>query len=262
MSRRRPPAVTLVIPVYNRRDLVVATIESVLAQTRGDFELIVWDDGSTDDSLDLAHRAAGGDPRVRIVAGIHQGLSGVLRQALAEARGEYLGWVDSDDLLLPRGLELTSELLDQRPEVGLAYSHYEIIDLQGKVLSHGLRCEIPFSHERQLVDYMTFQFRLIRRSVYEAVGGVDSRFVRAQDYELCLRLAEKAEVAQVDEVLYHYRDHPRSISRVHTYEQIEFSRHASERAIKRRGLSDKFELSVTIVPFFRLVDRKPKADKT
>jgi GT2 family glycosyltransferase len=141
----------------------------------------------------------------------------------------------------------------------MVYSHYEIIDTAGEVTGHGLRCEIPFSLERQLVDYMTFQFRLIRRTTYEAVGGVDPAYVRAQDYELCLRLAEAAEVAQIDDVLYHYRDHDRSISRLHTCEQIEYCRRASEAAIERRGLADRLELSVQILPIFRLVPREPDA---
>lgn len=257
MSRRSPPAITLVTPVRNRRDLLPATLESVLAQTREDFELIVWDDGSSDDSAAVARAVAGGDPRVRVVEARHQGLSGVLEAALAEARGEFLGWVDSDDLLLPRALETTAKVLEEQPGVGLVYSHYETIDLAGKVLRHGLRCEIPFSLERQLVDYMTFQFRLIRRSVYQEVGGIDKEFVRAQDHELCQRLAEAAGVVQVPEVLYQHRDHPQTISRMYTCEQIEYCRRATERALVRRGLADRLELSVTILPIFRLIPREP-----
>ena len=204
----------------------------------------------------MAREIAGADPRVRVVEAAHQGLTGVLKAALSEARGEFLGWVDSDDLLLPRALEITAKVLEEQPDVGMVYSHHEIIDKSGKVLRHGLRCEIPFSLEGLLVDYMTFQFRLIRRSVYEAVGGIDTEFVRAQDYELCQRLAEVTRLVQVPEVLYQHRDHAQAISRLHTYEQIECCRKASEQAIVRRGLADQLELSVTLLPIFRLIRRE------
>lgn len=257
---KAPPAVTLVTPVYNRRELLPATLRSILAQTYEDFELIVWDDGSTDGSAKVARAVVGSDPRVRIVRQVNRGLSHVLKAALAEARGRYLGWVDSDDLLLPGALEATTRVLEAEPDVGLVYSHYEIIDLDGKVIRHGLRCEIPFSLERQLVDYMTFQFRLIRRSVYLAVGGIDPDFVRAQDHELCQRLAENTRVVQIPDVLYQHRDHPQTISRLHTCEQIEYCRRATEKALERRGLADQLELSVTILPIFRLIPRAAKPE--
>lgn len=107
--------------VYNRERYVGAAIESVLNQTRSDFELLVWDDGSTDRSLDIARYYQQHEARVQVVAAPHLGRSLSLPAAHAAVTGRYLGWVDSDDLLAPTALEETAAVLDTHPEVGLVY---------------------------------------------------------------------------------------------------------------------------------------------
>src|SRR5689334_12779983 len=119
-----PPAISLVIPMYNRARWIGQAIASVLAQTRGDFELVVWDDGSTDHSIAAARAVAGDDPRVRVVAGEHRGVAPSLISAIAQTSGRYLGWVDSDDWIAPTTLEETSAVLDAQPQVGMAYTSY------------------------------------------------------------------------------------------------------------------------------------------
>src|SRR2546422_9693139 len=106
--------ISLLMTLYNRERFVAPAIKSVLAQTRGDWELIVWDDGSSDRSAAVATEAAGTDPRVRIVRGEHQGLAKALNSAAALARGDYLGWVDCDDMLAPTALAETAAVLEAR----------------------------------------------------------------------------------------------------------------------------------------------------
>ncbi len=246
------PAITLVTPFYNRERYLGAAIASVLAQTRGDFELILWDDGSTDGSLDAARRYAARDPRLRVVAAPHRGQTAALKAALAQARGRYLGWVDSDDLLAPGALAATATVLDAEPEVGLVYTSYVTIDEAGRVTGHGLRCQIPYSPERLLLDFMIFHFRLIRRRVYEQVGGLDETFPRAQDYDLCLRLTEVAQVRHVPQVLYYFREHEGNVSNEQQIEQILCCKEAVARALVRRGLADTLELRVQFLSRFEL----------
>src|SRR6476469_1888801 len=100
--------ISIVITTYNRERYLGDAIASVLSQTRGDFELLVWDDGSTDDSLAIANSYAKRDRRVRVVAAEHQGRVGALKAAIAQTTGKYLGWVDSDDLLAPAALKETA----------------------------------------------------------------------------------------------------------------------------------------------------------
>src|SRR5204863_6989473 len=122
------PAISLIIPLYNREAFVAAAIGSVLQQTERDFELLVYDDGSTDGSVDAARRAAGDDARVRIVTGEHRGNIPTLKAAASMVSGDYLGWVDSDDALVPTALAETRAVLDANPGVGMVYTDYLTMD--------------------------------------------------------------------------------------------------------------------------------------
>lgn len=251
------PSVSLVIPIYNRAAYLPSAIESVLAQTHADFELLLWDDGSTDDSVAIATHYAERDKRIRVVAAPHQGQAGVLKAAIAQTTSPYVGWVDSDDLLAPTALAETVAVLNANPQVGLVYTNYEVIDAQGHSRGLGNRCQIPYSKERLLVDFMLFHFRLMRRAVYDQVGGVDATFACAQDYDLCLKLSEVTDVYHLPKPLYRYRTHAQSISQQRRVEQLLWAKQAIENAIKRRGMTDDYELDVEIVGRYTL-RRRPK----
>lgn len=224
----------------------------MLTQTYGDFELLIWDDGSTDNSLNIANDYAKLDKRVRIVAAQHLGRTPTLIAAHAQCLGNYLGWVDSDDALASTALSETVAILNARPEVGLVYTDYLAIDLNNYITGYGQRCRIPYSKERLLIDFMTFHFRLFRREVFEAAGGIDADFERAPDYDLCLRLSEITQVLHLEKPLYYYRNHTDNISHQHRIEQILWSKEAINRALRRRGLADSYQVDVEIVGRFSL----------
>jgi glycosyltransferase involved in cell wall biosynthesis len=238
---------SIITTVYNQERYLGAAIESVLAQTLGDFELLVWDDGSTDSSVNIARHYEKHDRRVRLVAREHQGRAHSLKAAHAQAAGSYVGWLDSDDIIAPTALEETVTVLDAHPEVGLVYTDYLVIDELDKVKGYGQRCRIPYSKDRLLVDFMTFHFRLLRRSSFDAAGGIDLSFQVAVDYDLCLRLSEVTQVQHVQKPLYYYRYHRSSMSNQQRLEQILASLDAIARALKRRGLSDRYEINMQIV---------------
>lgn len=242
--------------VYNRERYLSKAVESVLAQTRQDFELVIWDDGSTDRSIEIAYSYARQDCRVRVIANEHLGRTCALKAAIAETTGTYIGLIDSDDILGLTALEDTTAVLDTHPEVGLVYTDYMVIDEGDKMRGEGQRCRIPYSKERLLVNFMIFHFRLIRRSVYDQVGGINKSFECAEDYDLCLRLSEVTTVQQVKKPLYYYRDHSDSISHQQQIEQILWSQKAIAQALERRGLSDRFEINVRIVGRFFLCEKK------
>jgi glycosyltransferase involved in cell wall biosynthesis len=247
--------ISVITTVYNRDRYLAKMIDSVLSQTYKDFELLIWDDGSTDNSLAIAHDYAARDSRVRVVAAEHMGRGEALRAAVADSRGGYFGLVDSDDFLANTALEATAAVLDAKPEVGLVYTEYMTMDAQGRVGQKGKRCQIPYSPERMLVDYMIFHFRLFRRSIYDQVGGFDPAFESAEDYDLCLRLSEVTQIEQVKQPLYYYRVHADSISVQGEVEQIRASQRAINNALKRRGLDDRYELHVRIVGQFSLREK-------
>jgi glycosyltransferase involved in cell wall biosynthesis len=237
------PTISIIIPVYNRERYVGAAIESVLNQTRGDFELVVWDDGSTDDSLDIAHHYAELDQRVRVIAAEHRGVAPAIKAAFAATTGTYIGSVDSDDLLVSTALEETAAILDAHPKVGLVYSDYRLIDESGNDKGLGIRCQIPYSKKRMLVDHITFHFRLLRRRVYDQVGGIDESFKQCEDYDLCLRLSEITNIHHLQKTLYYYRCHTGNMSN-QRQESNFWGYQASLQALKRRGLDKRCQLEL------------------
>jgi glycosyltransferase involved in cell wall biosynthesis len=241
------PQVSLVMPIYNRQDYLPTAIESIQAQTYPDWELILWDDQSTDRSLEIARHFSLQDARIRVVAAPHQGFSRSLESALGLARGTYLGWVDSDDRLCPAALAETVAILNQHPTIGMVYTDYDLIDIHNQVLGRGIRCAIPYSKNRLLVEFMTFHFRLMRRSVFEQAGGIDPSLDLVPDYDLCLRLAEVTPIHHLPQPLYEYRVHPHSMSHQQRLELIGNSKIAVERALQRRGLADTYALHVELV---------------
>lgn len=241
------PLISIVIVNYNRELYIGEAIASVLAQTWQDFELLIWDDGSTDGSVAIAQEYACQDRRVRVIEAHHQGVAEACKASISQTSGTYIGFVDSDDILAPTALAETAKVLNSHPETGFVYTDYLNIDESGKVINYGHRCHIPYSPERLLVDFMTFHFRLMRRSVYEQVGGVNASFSGiAYDYDLCLRLSEVAQVRRVQEPLYLYRNHSQSLSITRRTEQILWSKQAIAQALRRRGLADKLQIDVDL----------------
>ena len=140
------PKISIVIPVYNRSNYLSAAIESVLKQTLTDFELIIWDDGSTDNSVDIANHYAQQDKRIKVIAAKHQGQTLSLQGGFSVISGTYTGWIDSDDILAPTALEETAIFLDNNPQVGLVYTDYLIINEKNQsawVKENAVKSHIP-----------------------------------------------------------------------------------------------------------------------
>ncbi|MBE9180640.1 CHAT domain-containing protein [Oculatella sp. LEGE 06141] len=239
-------AISLVMTTYNREGYLQAAIASVLQQTRPDFELIIWDDGSTDDSVAIAQEFARRDGRIRVIAAPHLGRGLALKAAMTQASGQYIGWLDDDDILAATALEETGAVLDANPGVGLVYTNYAEINEQGTHRGSGRLCQIPYSKDQLLVDFMVFHFRLIRKTIFDQAGGINESFEYIEDYELCLRLSEITEIRHLPKTLYFYRVHPNSITRQKRQEQIGLCEKAINQALQRRGLDDRFKLRVQL----------------
>lgn len=249
------PLISIVIPVFNREDYLQFAVESILRQSFTDFELIIWDDGSTDNSVEIASQYGKQDKRVKVIAAKHQGYSNSLKSAFSICNGKYIGWVDSDDIIAPTALAETAKILDNSSEIGLVYTDYLLIDKDNKVLGKGTRCQIPYSKDRLLVDFMTFHFRLMRKEVFEQAGGINENTGSVPDYDLCLRLSEITEVYHLKQPLYYYRQHSGNMSQTQRVELIYSSQKAIARALQRRGLSDEYDIKVEIIGKYYLEKR-------
>lgn len=256
------PRVSVIICTHNRAPLLDRAIQSVRAQTLQDFELIVYDDGSTDDALDVARTHADADPRLRIIEAPHRGIARARAAANRLATAPLIGWLDSDDELAPACLAKTADYLDAHPGVAMVYTDHVIVDEHGSELGLGRRCAIPYSPDRMLVDFMTFHFRLFRATLYQAIGGVDESYPAAQDYDFCLRVSERASIAHLAVPLYRYHAHAGAISAARRHEQLASSARAVRAALDRRGLAKSIELRIDeATGRFGLVrKRPPRAD--
>lgn len=254
-------SVSVVITVYNRAEYLPEAIDSVLAQSYRDYELIIWDDGSTDSSLAIARKYAQFDRRIEVFSDRNRGQGVAISKAIAKSRGKYIAQLDSDDRLHPEALSKTVAMLDSDSRIGMVYTNHLVMDAEGNVKGLGNRSSIPYSSQRLLVDFMTFHLRLIRREVYDAVGGYDIHLGTAEDYDLCLKLSEATEIKHLDEPLYYYRWHQNSISTTQQLRQTECSTIAVNRALVRRGLSQKLRLEVKLNPQYILQRQTKVANK-
>lgn len=231
--------------VYNRDRYLAGAIESVLRQSFSDWELHIVDDCSTDRSLEIAQDYAAWHPQIKVYAQRpNRGVAYALRSALAQCNAQYLGWLDSDDELMPNSLNTMVAYLNEHPGAGMAYSQYSTMDLNGSETGLGYRCGIPYSPDRLLVDFMVFHFHAIRSDAYHRVGGMSPDLNAAHDYDFCLRASEMMQIDRVPDVLYRYRQHADSMSVKDRDIQIEHSRQAIERALVRRGMSETHRLNI------------------
>lgn len=210
------PRVSVVIPVFNRERYVGATITSVLEQTYSDVEILAVDDGSTDGSREVLNSFG---HRIRVLehpGRANRGQSASLNLGLREARGEYVGMLDSDDLWLPRKLELQVGYLDSHPDVGLVYGNGWAIDEHDRKLYPIYEPAHVESSDpcRVILDcyFLVPNNSLVRRSVVERAGPFDENLRAAQDHDMAIRIAEITRLAYINEPVFCYRRHPDSIS--------------------------------------------------
>lgn len=247
------PKIQLVMTVWNREKYLRTAIESVLSQSFADWELIVWDNYSTDSSTKIIEEFVARDSRIKAVYHSQNiGHPGALRIALADNTSDYLGWVDSDDILAPTALAETIALMDADRDCGMVYSQYMNIDAQGKELGIGSICLLSYHHNRLLTTFICHHFRLVRRSCYDLVGGVRADCWYAEDYDLALKLSEVTKIIQLRKPLYYYRRHVESLSGTGPEALVTASASYVREALIRRGYDKLFKLVVGEDSSFRL----------
>jgi hypothetical protein len=218
------PLISVLLPVYNDAPHVRASIESILTQTLGDFELVVINDGSTDDTPELLNQYQ--DPRIRLIHNERNlGLSPSLNRAIAAARGEYLARQDADDIALPHRLEKQVVFLRSHPDIAMVGSRAIVIDEQG--LEQGILDDPPIA-DIDIKWRLLFRNPFIHssvmmcRDVVDKTGGYTEDPFRAfvEDYDLWSRINRVARSANILEPLEKYRVNPGGVSaRTHSEQQ-------------------------------------------
>ncbi len=207
------PAVSIVVPTYNRLQFLPATIASVFAQTFTDWELLIADDGSDALTRDYLHSLED-FPRVQVLRLSHSGRPAVARNAaLRLARGEYIAFLDSDDLWLPAKLATQIDSLRAHPERRWSYTRFALIDACGNSLPglFPLVRALPSGWiiEKLLGDGTTIALPsvLAARNLIDELGGFDEQLTMCEDDELWFRLAAQAQIDAVDSPLTVVRRH-------------------------------------------------------
>ncbi|HWE02304.1 MAG TPA: glycosyltransferase [Tepidisphaeraceae bacterium] len=210
-----PPAVSVVMPLYNTERHLAAAIDSVLAQTFADFEIIAVDDGSTDGTLDILRRYESRDRRVRVLSRPNTGIVGALNDGLAMARAELIARMDGDDICLPGRFRKQVDYLAAHPECVLVGSQVLLIDPEGSPICAHLQTR--YTHEEIDHDHLNRGWPMVhpavmmRREAVDRVGRYREKYKWLEDHDLFLRLAEIGKLANLPDTLLRYRLHFQSV---------------------------------------------------
>jgi len=207
------PKVSVVIPAYNAMNYLPETVESVLRQTFTDFEVLIVDDGSSDHIKQWASGLV--DPRVKLISQENQGLPGARNTGIAQAQGEYIAFLDADDLWEATKLEKQVRCLEDNPEVGLVHTWMLLVDEQGKSTGRVMTSDAAGKVWTQLVErnVIACPSVMVRRCCFERVGEFDRTLRSIEDWDMWLRLAVYYPFAVIREPLAYYRQLPNSMSK-------------------------------------------------
>lgn len=252
--------VTVLMAVYNGARFVREAVESILGQTFRELELLIIDDGSTDETAAILDAVAQQDPRVRIVHQQNVGLAQSLNNGLATAVGEIIIRMDADDVALPERIERQLAYLAEHPGVAAVGSSLQYIDETGRPTHVGRYALAPDDVFNALLEGnspMAHPSVAMRKSAVLAVGGYRPLFVHAEDFDLWQRLADRYQMANLPDVLLKYRVHGHNVSKVHHFWQALSGYSARCAAQDRRSgkadpLADAVRLSITDFDRFEL----------
>ncbi|MBD2579593.1 glycosyltransferase [Oscillatoria sp. FACHB-1406] len=207
------PLISVLISVYNGEKTIRETLESVLAQTFSDFEIVIINDGSTDSTVEAINSL--GDSRIHIFSYPNAGLNASRNRAISHAEGEYVSFLDADDLWTPDKLELQLKALQDYPEAAAVYSWTDYIDIESKFLRTGPHHSFQGDVFAKLLlaDFIgSGSNPLIRKSAFAEVGDFDTSIKGGQDWDMWVRLARRYPFAVVPSVQILYRQYSTSWS--------------------------------------------------
>ena len=214
-AKNEAPLVSVILPVYNGIQYLREAIDSILNQSFTNFEMIIIDDGSSDDSAALISSYA--DPRLRCIQQNNQGLAATLNRGIALASGSYIARMDQDDISLPERFEKQAAFLEAHDDYGMVGTWAEIW-AGDKKTGHGHKHpteNMPLQFELLFNNPFVHSSTMIRKTVFDEVGlyATDTSRQPPEDFELWSRIARKFKVANIPEVLHVYREIPKSMSR-------------------------------------------------
>ncbi|MBL0309835.1 MAG: glycosyltransferase family 2 protein [Bacteroidetes bacterium] len=235
MTEAQIPAITVLMPVYNAAAFVGEAIESILCQTFTDFEFLIINDGSTDDSEKIIFGYQ--DSRIRYIKNeSNLRLIATLNKGIELARGKYIARMDADDISLLERLQIQFDFMERHPEVVLCGSWYEAVGLKSQLVKY-------VGGHQQIMLKMLYQCHLCHPTVVFRKKVVDSfqqkfdrSYLHAEDYEFFTRIGETHQLDNIQQVLLKYRHHVSSVSSSNRQIQFDNSTRIKKHLFSRLGM--------------------------
>jgi len=224
------PAISVVLPTHNGGRYLDQAVESIVAQTFGDWELILVDDGSTDQTPVQVDAWSGRDERIRAIhLAQNRGLPWALNEGFRQASGRRFTWTSDDNWYAAEALELMQRFLDRRPQVDVVYAGWTEVDAEGSaVLAQPARPP----QDLAVINCVGACF-LYRREVHQALGGYSEDLSLAEDYDFWLRASLAFRLEPLDRLLYFYRRHEAALSQRRRREVFLANQEAVSRWLRR-----------------------------
>jgi len=225
---RRMVKVSVIIPVFNGEKYIREAIDSVLNQTFKDFEVIVIDDGSKDNTLSIIKEYKS---KIRWKSQENRGQASATNEGIKMAEGEYIAYLDADDVCMPERLEVEAEYLDDHLDVGLVYSSYCQMNSVGEVE----RVVKALPHNNFLLlqkDYIARSSVVHRKNCLDEVGLFDESITGDDDWDMWIRISEKFGIGYVERPLVKYRVHGEQISLVRP-KKLAYRRYTTMRIMEK-----------------------------
>lgn len=207
------PKVSVIIPAYNAMTYLPVTLASVLRQTFTDLEVLIIDDGSSDNLEQWFTELI--DPRVKLIRQENQGVAAARNTGIANAQGEYIAFLDADDLWEPTKLEKQVSCLENNPQVALVHTNMGLIDWQGKSLGRVIKSPAEGDALKKILQQNTVVTSsvMIRKFCLEKVGVFDINLRSSEDWDLWVRIAASYPLAVIKEPLGYYRLHNNNMTK-------------------------------------------------
>ena len=243
--------VSVVMSVYNGERFLREAVDSILSQSFREFEFVVIDDGSTDGSAGILDAYRDRDSRLRVFHRENRGLIESLNYGCTLAAGKYIARMDADDIAVRDRLERQIDFLEAHPEVAVLGGAVEFMDASGKTLATTQYPADDQEIQRRLLHECPIQHPavMMRRDVMKSVGGYRHALTDAEDYDLWMRIGERTQLANLEQVVLRYRIHVGQVSLKKRRQQtLGFLAAQAAAEARRRGDPDLMDSFAAVTP--------------
>jgi len=214
LQNNQLPLVSIIMPAYNAQDYIKQSIQSVVKQTYNNWELLIINDGSTDNTVSIVESFK--DTRIVLFSQENSGVSRARNYGISKAKGDYIAFLDSDDLWKNNKLNVQVSYMKKHPDIVLSYTDYDSFKLQNEIIKNKqlYPFQIENQHDRLLVfNYIATLTVMLKKEIFQKVDGFDISLFGPEDWDLWIRIAKIGKIAFINQKLALYREHESGISK-------------------------------------------------